>query len=99
MSKTATKTPAPPVDHVREYLEHLAKERDVSAHTVKAYRRDLGEFVAFLGLYYGEKPWTWEGIDRLAMRAFLAQLAKRGLSKRSMSRVLSARSRVRTPSR
>lgn len=75
---------------VAEYLEHLAKERDVSPHTVKAYTRDLSEFMAFLGRYYGEAPWRWQGVDRLAMRGFLAQLAKRGLAKRSMSRTLSA---------
>ncbi len=75
---------------VAEYLEHLAKERDVSPHTVKAYTRDLAEFTAFLGRYYGEAPWSWQGVDRLAMRGFLAQLAKRGLAKRSMSRTLSA---------
>ena len=30
---------------VEDYLTHLAKERDVSPNTVKAYRRDLREFV------------------------------------------------------
>ncbi len=76
-------------DEVTEYLTHLAKERDVSPNTVKAYGRDLGEFVGFLGHYYGGDAWTWQGVDRLAMRGFLAQLARRGLSKRSMARALS----------
>jgi integrase/recombinase XerC len=75
---------------VAEYLDHLAKERDVSPHTVRAYRRDLHEFVQFLGHYYGGGAWTWQGVDRLAMRGFLASLAKRGLGKRSMARTLSA---------
>jgi integrase/recombinase XerC len=78
------------MDDVRDYLTHLEKERDVSPHTVRAYSRDLGEFVEFLGRYYGAKPWTWQGVDRLAMRGFLGQLAKRGLGKRSMARTLSA---------
>ena len=57
---------------VTEYLDHLAKERDVSPNTVRAYRRDLDDFSAFLGRYYGgERPWSWQGVDRLAMRAFL----------------------------
>ena len=34
--------------------------------------------------------WSWAGLDRLAMRAFLAQLSRQGLSKRSMARTLSA---------
>ena len=75
---------------VSEYLAHLAKERDVSPNTVRAYERDLGEFVEFLGRYYGGTEWTWQGVDRLAMRGFLGHLSKRGLGKRSMARVLSA---------
>lgn len=75
---------------VTEYLDHLAKERDVSPNTVRAYQRDLSDFSTFLGRYYGERPWSWQGVDRLAMRAFLGDLSKRGLSKRSMARTLSA---------
>src|SRR5690349_16338021 len=75
---------------VTEYLDHLAKERDVSPNTVRAYDRDLQDFSAFLSRYYGERPWSWQGVDRLAMRAFLGHLSKRGLSKRSMARTLSA---------
>jgi integrase/recombinase XerC len=75
---------------VAEYLRHLEKERDVSPNTVKAYARDLKEFVGFLGVYYGSDAWTWEGVDRLAMRGFLAQLSRRGVGKRTMARTLSA---------
>jgi integrase/recombinase XerC len=74
---------------VEEFLEHLAKERDVSPHTLRAYRRDLRELTAFLGQYYGG-AWTWQGVDRLAVRGFLAHLARRKLSKRSSARALSA---------
>jgi len=75
---------------VADYLDHLAKERDVSPNTVRAYTRDLADFVQFLGKYYGGSAWSWQGVDRIAMRAFLGQLSKRGLSKRSMARTLSA---------
>jgi len=77
-------------DFVAEYLLHLEKERDMSAHTLKAYRRDLDELLEYLGKYYGEREWTWQGIDRLALRGFLAHLNRRKLSKRSISRALSA---------
>jgi len=77
-------------DYLAAFLEHLAKERDVSPNTVKAYARDLAEFGAFLGPYFGEGEWAWAKVDRLAMRAFLAHLARRGLSKRSSARALSA---------
>ena len=75
---------------VADYLAHLAKERDMSPNTVRAYERDLGDFVEFLGRYYGGKDWSWQGVDRIAMRGFLGSLSKRGLSKRSMARTLSA---------
>ena len=75
---------------VADYLDHLAKERDVSPNTVRAYDRDLRGFLDFLGKYYGGSSWSWQGVDRIAMRAFLGQLSKRGLSKRSMARTLSA---------
>ena len=75
---------------LEEFLEHLEKERNVSPHTLKAYRRDLGELLAFLGQYYGEREWTWQGVDRLALRGFLSHLNRRKLSKRSISRALSA---------
>lgn len=79
---------APPGD-VAEYLRHLAKERDVSPNTVQAYERDLREFVDFLGGYYGVDAWSWETVDRLAMRGFLAHLSRRGVGKRTMARTLS----------
>jgi integrase/recombinase XerC len=95
-------SPSPlPLD-IADYLRHLEKERDVSPHTLKAYARDLETFVAFLQHYYGDdrssphspshspSPWSWEGVDRLAMRGFLAQLSRRGLGKRTMARTLSA---------
>jgi integrase/recombinase XerC len=81
---------APTGGEVEEYLTHLAKERDVSPNTVKAYRRDLHEFTTYLSGYYGAEGWTWEGVDRLAMRGFLGHLTTRGLSRRTMARTLSA---------
>src|SRR5687768_10815893 len=73
-----------------DFLNHLAKERDVSPNTITAYSRDLNAFVAFLSNYYGTSDWTWGGVDRLAIRGFMAHLTKRGLGKRSIARALSA---------
>lgn len=75
---------------VEDFLLHLEKEKDVSPHTLKAYRRDLEELLDYLGKYYGGREWTWQGIDRLALRGFLAHLNRRSLSKRSIARALSA---------
>jgi integrase/recombinase XerC len=71
-----------------EYLEHLEKERDVSPHTVKAYARDLDAFTEFCDRHYGE--WSWVTVDRLGLRGFLGEMQRRGLSKRSAARALSA---------
>ncbi|HVD61694.1 MAG TPA: tyrosine recombinase XerC [Gemmatimonadaceae bacterium] len=83
---------APPVEsqEVEDFLLHLEKERDVSPNTLGAYRRDLSEFVGYLASYYGGNEWSWQGVDRLAIRGFLAHLTRRKLAKRSIARSLSA---------
>ena len=73
---------------ITEYLTHLEKERDVSPHTVKAYGRDLEAFSEFCDRHYGS--WDWKTVDRLGLRGFLGELQRRGLSKRSAARALSA---------
>jgi integrase/recombinase XerC len=75
-------------DHAAEFLMHLEKERNMSAHTVSAYRRDLDALAAYLGERSAE--WTWTGVDRAALRGFMAHLSKKGLSKRSIARTMSA---------
>jgi integrase/recombinase XerC len=94
MSKAVRMADAPEPDPapslVDDFLVHLEKERDVSPNTVIAYRRDLEEFVAYLGSYYGAREWTWQGLDRLAIRGFLAHLTRKKLNKRSIARSLSA---------
>ena len=86
---TADGSPRPSIHpDVDDFLTHLEKERNVSPNTVKAYARDCAEFVAFLSEYHGGTAWSWSGVDRLAMRGFLARLNKRGLSKRSIARSL-----------
>jgi integrase/recombinase XerC len=84
---------SPPVllpDDARDFLDSLARERDYSAHTVRAYRRDLEAFAAFLAARAGGAAWGWDRVDRLTIRGFLGALARRGVSKRSTARALSA---------
>ena len=75
---------------VADFLRHLATERNDSPHTVKAYGRDLESLERFLDGFYGGAPWTWAGVDRLALRGYLAEAAARGWSKRTIARALSA---------
>jgi integrase/recombinase XerC len=73
-----------------DFLRFLESERNDSPHTVKAYGRDLEGFAAFLDRHYGGQTWSWAGVDRLAVRGFLADRARAGWSKRTMARALSA---------
>ena len=75
---------------VAEFLTHLEKERDVSPHTVTAYARDLDELATVLARHLGVEEIDWATVDRLSLRAWLAHLSRRGLSKRSSARALSA---------
>jgi integrase/recombinase XerC len=77
------------MSEISEFIDFLAKERNDSPHTVKAYARDLEAFAAFCQDYYGG-PWSWAGVDRLAVRGFLAAEQRRGLARRSVARALSA---------
>ena len=76
-------------EDVAEFLLHLEKERDQSPHTVKAYTRDLAAFTDFCDRHYAGR-WAWETVDRSGFRGFLGELQRRGLSKRSAARALSA---------
>ena len=75
---------------IPQYLDHLAKGRNLSPNTVSAYTRDLALFSEFLGAHFGAGEWDWERVDRMAMRGFLAHLTRRGLGKRSIARALSS---------
>jgi len=79
-----------PDDAIAQFLAYLEKERDVSPNTVRAYRRDLEGLDAFLRDHLGVAAVDWAAVDRLAMRAWLGHLARRGLAKRSSARMLSA---------
>ena len=82
-------TDLPLSPEITDFVAFLSKERNDSPHTVKAYAHDVTEFAAFCERFYGG-PWTWAGVDRLAVRGFLGSLQQRGLAKRSVARALSA---------
>jgi len=73
-----------------DFVRWLRAERNDSPNTVKAYGRDVAAFETFLDGFYGGPKWTWAGVDRLAIRGFLAEGSRRGWSKRSIARALSA---------
>jgi len=78
-----------PAAAVTEFLTHLDKQRGQSPNTIKAYTRDLEVFTDFCDRHYTGQ-WSWTPVDRLGIRGFLGELQRRGLSKRSAARALSA---------
>lgn len=72
---------------VGSFLEYLGVERGASPHTLRSYATDLTEFTAFLT---AEKIDGLAGADTRAVRAFLAHLHRRRLSKATIARKLAA---------
>lgn len=85
MSATATVAPAA-VELVEAYLRVLANERGASAHTLRAYERELRGFAGFLARQTGDVA----AIEHTQIRAYLGTLYERGLSKASAARALAA---------
>jgi integrase/recombinase XerC len=79
---------SPGHDALADYLRHLEEGRQLSPHTVAAYRRDLSQFRDWLGTQ--RDPWDWGDVDRLDLRSYLGYLARLGLARRSIGRKLSA---------
>ena len=72
-----------------EYLRVLEVERNASAHTLRAYRRELQNFVAYLMEQMGPATRLAE-VQHLQIRAYLGHLYERGLTKASAARALAA---------
>ena len=88
---TKAALPSSATTHLLAFLRDIEAGRQLSPHTVNAYRRDLHELAAFLDRHYGlGAEWTWQGVDRLSIRAYLGELSRRGLARRSIARKLSA---------
>ncbi len=72
---------------VQKYLDTLRIERQLSAHTIQAYSRDIDSLLA-----YCEQASVilWQGLTSNVARSFAAKLHGSGLSPRSIQRVLSS---------
>src|SRR6202042_194098 len=74
---------------INAYLAVLANERGASTHTMRAYRRELHGFAA----YMAKSHRAIRAVDRIEhthIRGFLSTLYDRGLSKASAARALAA---------
>ncbi len=71
-------------DWLQRYLHELATLRQLSPHTVSAYRRDL----MALALFAGDAPWT--ALGHAQIRSYTSRLHAQQLDPRSIARKLSA---------
>jgi len=80
------------LDHVQAFLDHLREDRDQSPETVRAYQTDLDDLVCFLldRAPDGNGVPDVRLIDAAAIRAWVADMHGRGLSRATVGRRLSA---------
>src|SRR5271163_590703 len=76
-------------DLAERFLAMLANERGASEHTVRAYAREVRNFVGYLEETLG-KDARIGAVEHLHIRAYLAVLYERGLTKASAARALAA---------
>jgi integrase/recombinase XerC len=69
------------------FLDYLHYERRLSARTLAAYRRDLGDFIAWLADHDIDDP---ARVDGQHVRSYAAYRHRRGLAPKSLQRHLSA---------
>jgi integrase/recombinase XerC len=75
---------------IESWLRHLSAERRMSPNTVEAYRRDVLQFLSFLGEHLGGTP-SLKNLAALApsdVRAFMAARRAKNIGSRSLMRVL-----------
>jgi len=77
-------TPKTPVQKSVDHFLQTLRQRNSSAHTIKAYTGDLQNFASYIGSR------DWKNIDHITIRGFLSHLYERGLGKTSVARALAA---------
>lgn len=75
------------MDAVERFFQYLAVERGASAHTLKSYRTDFGQFMAFLSRRGVRRL---EAVDSRTIRAYLAWLHSQRVSRATIARKLAA---------
>ena len=75
------------LDWLDRFLEYLETERGFSEHTLRAYSADIVEFARFVDKGGALGP---GGVDRLALRGYLADLRGGGRSRATVARKLAS---------
>lgn len=78
--------------HLRQFLDYLRFNRNLSARTVRAYESDLNQYVAFLERHLGRPAdrIAPADVDYPAVRAFMREQYDRGQARSSAARRLAA---------
>ena len=78
------------VAEVARWLAYLCNERRMSPKTLEAYRRDAGQFLAFLAEHHGRAPSLSDlaSLEPADVRAFMAARRADGIGSRSLMRIL-----------
>ncbi|WNW12775.1 tyrosine recombinase XerC [Pseudomonas sp. DTU_2021_1001937_2_SI_NGA_ILE_001] len=74
-------------EQLEAYCTHLRSERQMSLHTLLAYRRDLDKVLAHCRQ---QQLTSWSALDPQQLRSFVARQHQQGQSSRSLARLLSA---------
>jgi integrase/recombinase XerC len=77
------------LDLIDGFLDDL-RARNLSAHTLDAYRRDLVQFERFMRDLARDEPPTAERLDARSVRRFVSALSASRLARRSIQRKLAA---------
>lgn len=79
-------------DLLKQFLSYLRLNRNLSAHTLRAYDSDLSQYLEFLTKHLAKPASAIDPrtIDSQAVRGFLDELHRRGSSRASVARRVSA---------
>ncbi len=79
-------------DHLKAFLAFLSLNRNLSAHTVRAYDSDIAQFLAWVAAERGRKISLLQpsDLDASAVRGWIGSLNRAGKARTSVARKLSA---------
>ncbi len=72
---------------LQDFFQYLKTEKRYSVHTLSNYQRDIHGFIAYC---QSQQLTDWSSIDTQHVRSYIAQVHRRGLSGKSIQRLLSS---------
>jgi integrase/recombinase XerC len=72
----------------QSFIDYLKFEKRYSAHTIRAYQDDLGQFFSYLESIFGET--TLQAISTPMVRSWLASLKEQQITSKSINRKISS---------